>query len=269
MSECCCSTKDASRVYFALCDDSCSVCRRCYIIIQHTLGCAAFNIWRQFIQDRAVHHVSRCCEHYLNVWIESFTHQCDKISPRKVSASGLRLPAGGLGLWGSFLLLTLFLSLFTSVFLGLYKLIMNRLPTHGSVRCFSLQLWDCSFLSLQPTCVCSAQTGHVTAQQQNTMRQRGGGRGGAGGRCLYRDVYFLRKHSETKYHDLILTLVPILSIFGSIQGQSAVSGVTGGEEPEITRAGSTGSRLGQAQTVCYHGNRSGKGHRVCYHGNRL
>lgn len=62
-----------------------------------------------------MHHVSRCWEHYLNVWIESFTHQCDKISPRKVSASGLCLHAGGLGLWGSFLLLTLFLSLFTSV----------------------------------------------------------------------------------------------------------------------------------------------------------
>lgn len=42
-------------------------------------------------------------------------------------------------------------------------------------------------------------------------------------------------------------------------GSVAVSGVTGGEEPEITRAG---SRLGQGHTVCYHGNRLGKGHSV-------
>lgn len=44
MSECCCSTKDASRVYFALYVMITVVSADTDIIIQHTLGCAAFNI---------------------------------------------------------------------------------------------------------------------------------------------------------------------------------------------------------------------------------
>lgn len=53
---------------------------------------------------------------------------------------------------------------------------MNRLPTHGS------EIAPFYLYSLHVTA--QQQPGHVTAQQQNTMRQRGGGRGGAGGPCL-------------------------------------------------------------------------------------